>query len=105
VEEEAACTKVVIINFHLEDKPSLDVDNMSKPILDVLEGIVYDNDHQVTQAEITHVRIDAPLRVRRGLPDTRVRGASGESVRVRADRRPGGTIPTPEVMPWILNEN
>jgi Holliday junction resolvase RusA-like endonuclease len=53
--------KAVIINFHLEDKPSLDVDNMSKPILDVLEGIVYDNDRQVTQAEITHVRIDAPF--------------------------------------------
>jgi Holliday junction resolvase RusA-like endonuclease len=53
--------KAVIINFHQGDKPSLDVDNMSKPILDVLEGIVYDNDRQVTQAEITHVRIDAPF--------------------------------------------
>ena len=30
-------------------------------ILDVLEGIVYDNDRQVSQAEITHVRIDAPF--------------------------------------------
>jgi hypothetical protein len=53
--------KAVIINFHLDDKPSLDVDNMSKPILDVLEKIVYDNDRQIRQAEITHVRIDAPF--------------------------------------------
>ncbi len=53
--------KGVIINFHLGDKPSLDVDNMSKPIFDVLEGVVYDNDRQIRQAEITHVRIDVPF--------------------------------------------
>jgi crossover junction endodeoxyribonuclease RusA len=53
--------KAVIINFHLGDKPSLDVDNMSKPILDVLERLVYDNDRQVRQCEIAHVRIDAPF--------------------------------------------
>lgn len=53
--------KVVILNFHLEDKPSLDLDNMSKPILDVMEDIVYHDDRQVRQAEITHVRIDAPF--------------------------------------------
>jgi Holliday junction resolvase RusA-like endonuclease len=53
--------KAVIINFHLGDKPSLDVDNMSKPILDVMENIVYGNDRQIRQVEITHVRIDAPF--------------------------------------------
>jgi Holliday junction resolvase RusA-like endonuclease len=42
--------KAVIINFHLGDKPSLDVDNMSKPILDAMEKIVYDNDRQIRQA-------------------------------------------------------
>src|SRR5580658_11178701 len=53
--------KGFIINFHLTDKPSLDVDNMSKPIFDVMEGIVYKDDRQIRQAEITHVRIDAPF--------------------------------------------
>lgn len=53
--------KGVIINFHLGDRPSLDVDNLSKPIFDVMEGIVYQNDRQIRQAEIAHVRIDAPF--------------------------------------------
>ncbi len=53
--------KAVIINFHTGEKPSLDLDNMSKPILDVLQDLVYDDDRQVRQAELTHVRIDAPF--------------------------------------------
>jgi Holliday junction resolvase RusA-like endonuclease len=53
--------KAVIINFHTGEKPSLDVDNMSKPILDIMQDIVYDDDRQIRQAEFTHVRIDAPF--------------------------------------------
>jgi hypothetical protein len=53
--------KGIIINFHLGEKPSVDIDNMSKPIFDVMEGIVYNNDRQIRQAEISHVRIDAPF--------------------------------------------
>lgn len=53
--------KGIIINFHLGDKPSLDADNLSKPIFDVMEGIVYENDRQIRQAEIAHVPIDAPF--------------------------------------------
>ena len=53
--------KAILINFHVGDKPSVDVDNMSKPILDVLQQIVYDDDRQIRQAEIAHVRIDAPF--------------------------------------------
>jgi hypothetical protein len=53
--------KAIIINFHVDDMPSVDVDNMSKPILDVMQHIVYDDDRQIRQAEITHVRIDAPF--------------------------------------------
>ena len=53
--------KAVIINFHTGDKPSVDVDNMSKPILDVMQQVIYDDDRQIRQAEITHVRIDAPF--------------------------------------------
>jgi Holliday junction resolvase RusA-like endonuclease len=53
--------KAVIINFHTGDKPSVDLDNMSKPILDVMQQIVYEDDRQIRQAELTHVRIDAPF--------------------------------------------
>ncbi len=53
--------KAIIINFHKDDKPSVDVDNMSKPILDVMQETVYNDDRQIRQAEITHVRIDAPF--------------------------------------------
>lgn len=53
--------KAIIINFHQGDKPSLDVDNMSKPILDAMQTIVYEDDRQIRQCEITHARIDAPF--------------------------------------------
>src|SRR5579871_6405186 len=53
--------KALIINFHAGDKPSLDLDNMSKPILDVMQQLVYDDDRQIRQAELTHVRIDTPF--------------------------------------------
>jgi Holliday junction resolvase RusA-like endonuclease len=53
--------KAVVINFHTGDKPSLDLDNMSKPILDVMQAVVYADDRQIRQAELTHVRIDAPF--------------------------------------------
>jgi crossover junction endodeoxyribonuclease RusA len=53
--------KAVVINFHTGDKPSLDLDNMSKPILDEMQRIIYRDDRQIRQAELTHVRIDAPF--------------------------------------------
>src|SRR5262245_6706381 len=53
--------KAIIINFHLGEKPTLDLDNMSKPIFDVMNQLVYDDDRQIRQAELTHVRIDAPF--------------------------------------------
>jgi Holliday junction resolvase RusA-like endonuclease len=53
--------KAIIINFHKGDKPPLDVDNMSKPIHDIMNNLVYDDDRQIRQAEISHVRIDAPM--------------------------------------------
>jgi Holliday junction resolvase RusA-like endonuclease len=55
--------KAVIINFHSGNKPSVDVDNMSKPILDVLQNIVYGDDRQIRQAEITHLEIGAPFSI------------------------------------------
>ena len=55
--------KAIIINFYAGNKPSVDVDNMSKPILDEMQGIVYDDDRQIVQAEITHVKIGAAFSI------------------------------------------
>jgi Holliday junction resolvase RusA-like endonuclease len=55
--------KAIIINFHTGNRPSVDVDNMSKPILDTLENIVYGDDRQIRQAQITHLEIDAPFSI------------------------------------------
>src|SRR5713226_1097276 len=55
--------KAIIINFYAGNRPSVDVDNMSKPILDEMEKIVYDNDRQIIQAEITYLRIGAAFSI------------------------------------------
>ncbi len=36
---------------------------MSKPILDVLQGIVYDEDRQIRQAELAHLEIGAAFSI------------------------------------------
>jgi crossover junction endodeoxyribonuclease RusA len=36
--------KAIIINFHVGDKPPVDVGNMSKPIHDVMNNLIYDDD-------------------------------------------------------------
>jgi crossover junction endodeoxyribonuclease RusA len=51
--------KAIIINFYDGNTPSVDVDNMSKPILDVMQNIVYVDDRQIVQAEIAHLKIGA----------------------------------------------
>jgi Endodeoxyribonuclease RusA len=53
--------KAILIHFHQGEKPAVDVDNMSKPIHDVMNKLVYDDDRQIRQAEIVHVRIDTPM--------------------------------------------
>jgi Holliday junction resolvase RusA-like endonuclease len=53
--------KTMLINFHKGEKPPLDVDNMSKPVHDAMNNLVYEDDRQIRQTEISHVRIDAPM--------------------------------------------
>ena len=53
--------KAILIHFYKTKKPPVDLDNMSKPILDELENIVYDEDRQVRQLEIAHLRINDPF--------------------------------------------
>ncbi|MGL4552971.1 MAG: RusA family crossover junction endodeoxyribonuclease, partial [Gemmataceae bacterium] len=55
--------KAIIINFFGGNEPTVDVDNLSKPILDAMQGIVYDDDRQIVQAELIHSRIGAPYPV------------------------------------------
>jgi Holliday junction resolvase RusA-like endonuclease len=55
--------KAIIINFFAGNKPSVDLDNMSKPILDEMQKVVYQNDRQIRQAEITHVKIGAAFQI------------------------------------------
>ena len=55
--------KAIIINFYTGNKPSVDVDNMSKPILDVMQAIVYDDDRQIRQAEFTHAELGAVYKI------------------------------------------
>jgi crossover junction endodeoxyribonuclease RusA len=55
--------KAIVINFYAGKRPSIDVDNMSKPILDSMQRIVYDDDRQIVQAEITHLRIGAAFSI------------------------------------------
>ena len=53
--------RATVINFYIGATPSLDLDNMSKPILDVMRRIVYGDDRQIRQAELAHVPIDDPF--------------------------------------------
>lgn len=55
--------KAIIINFYAGNKPSLDVDNMSKPILDVMQRVVYNDDRQIVQAELAHLKISSPFSI------------------------------------------
>lgn len=57
--------KCTIYNFHEGEKPSLDDDNMVKPIRDALNGLVYDDDSQIRYSETIHIPIDAPIKIRR----------------------------------------
>jgi crossover junction endodeoxyribonuclease RusA len=56
--------KCTIINLHEGDAPTLDDDNMVKPIRDALNGIVYVDDRQITYSETIQMSIDAPVRAR-----------------------------------------
>lgn len=56
--------KFVLINFHEGEKPSLDDDNMVKPIRDALNKFVYVDDRQIRYSETIQVPIDDPIRIR-----------------------------------------
>jgi crossover junction endodeoxyribonuclease RusA len=56
--------KFLLINFHEGDKPTMDDDNMVKPIRDALNKFVYVDDRQIRYSETIHVPIDDPIKIR-----------------------------------------
>jgi Holliday junction resolvase RusA-like endonuclease len=55
--------QATIINFHTGSTPSVDVDNMSKPIFDEMQKDVYDDDRQIRQAHIAHLEIGPQISI------------------------------------------
>jgi hypothetical protein len=49
--------KSVVINFHKGEYPSIDIDNLSKPIHDVMNKLVFTDDRQIRQLELAHLPI------------------------------------------------
>ena len=52
---------LVIVNFYRGRAP--DLDNMAKPILDALEGVVYVDDFQVCNLTCRHRHVNSDMRV------------------------------------------
>jgi crossover junction endodeoxyribonuclease RusA len=56
--------KFIVYNMHKGDDPSVDDDNMVKPIRDALNKFVYEDDRQIRQSETYHIAIDDPIKIR-----------------------------------------
>ena len=55
--------KLTVIYFHRGSKAGLDHDNMVKPIQDALNRLVYEDDRQITHAEIAQLSLDETVEV------------------------------------------
>lgn len=53
--------QATIVNFHAGPEPSVDLDNMSKPIFDEMQRDVYVDDRQIRQARLAHFEIGGPV--------------------------------------------
>jgi hypothetical protein len=56
--------KFVLLNFYEGPRAPLDDDNMAKPIRDALNGLVYQDDKQITHAEHAQTSIDGFFQIR-----------------------------------------
>ena len=56
--------KCTIYNFHEGENASLDDDNMVKPIRDAMNGLVYEDDSQISYSETIHIGIDSQIKIR-----------------------------------------
>ncbi len=79
--------KFVLMNFYEGAQPPLDDDNMAKPIRDALNGLIYQDDKQITHAEHSQTSIDAFYQIRgvsRVILDAFHRGKEFVYVRIEA---------------------
>lgn len=56
--------QIVCVYYHDRPIVTLDLDNLIKPIQDVLKAVVYHDDVQITDAVVRKTPLDTPLRVR-----------------------------------------
>ena len=57
--------QIVCVYYHDRASITFDIDNLIKPIQDVLKTVVYHDDVQVVDAIVRKTQLDTPLRVRR----------------------------------------
>jgi len=81
----AACNFSLITNdlkiniaFFYNALPDFDTDNISKPICDALNGIVYKDDHQLCKRTASRKDINGPYRIRGAAPELALAIAEGE---------------------------
>lgn len=88
----AGAVKFVLMNFHEGPQAPLDDDNLVKPIRDALNGLVYVDDRQITQAEHAQTSIDGFFQIR-GVSRTVLEGfhTGKEFVYVRIEEAPKHT--------------
>lgn len=83
----AGTVKVTIV-YYFEVK-KLDGDNLAKPILDALQGLVYHDDNQVTDVVVRRTNIDGRFRIRRMSQLLANAFVSGdEFIHVQVERQP-----------------
>jgi Holliday junction resolvase RusA-like endonuclease len=58
--------RIAVTYFHDDADPRIDADNMLKPIQDALNGLVYEDDRLILDAQVRKARIDEPIRARHG---------------------------------------
>jgi Holliday junction resolvase RusA-like endonuclease len=88
--------KCTIINLHEGDEPSLDDDNMVKPIRDALNNLVYGDDIQIVVSQTQQMSINGKFMIR-GVSAVLLAGftAGEEFVYIRIEDAPP-SVPLPQ---------
>src|SRR5580700_7296123 len=58
------CLRFVCVNYYEGVAAPLDDDNMVKPIRDALQGVVYENDKQISDSSVRQTNIDSAVVIR-----------------------------------------
>jgi hypothetical protein len=76
---------VLIDYFFSGEAPNVDSDNLAKPILDALSGLIYLDDRQVARHQVTNRNLLGDYRVGVSFGLARALEAGREFVRIRVD--------------------